>query len=380
MDKKAIEAVALSIRSLSMDAIQKANSGHPGLPLGAAEAAAVLYGEVMKHNPANSKWADRDRFVLSAGHGSMLLYSILHLAGYKVTMDDIKTFRQVGSHCPGHPEYGDTDGVECTGGPLGQGVSMAVGMAVAESMLAAKFNTPKHTIVDHYTYSLVGEGCLQEGVASEACSLAGNLKLGKLIVFYDENKISIDGCTDITFTDDIKMRYESYGWQVLRGDMYDVEGMAKLVAEAKACSDKPSLIMLKSIIGKGAPKQNTADVHGAPLGADGIIEAKKTLGLPTDKEFYVVPEAYKYFEDKKAEFAKAEADWNSTFDAWAKENPELKKLWDDYHSDAATAEVSDVEYKVGDACATRDASGKALNVIAERFGNLVGGSADLMGP
>jgi transketolase len=210
--------------------------------------------------------------------------------------------------------------------------------------------------------------------------LAGNLKPGKLIVFYDENKISIDGCTDITFTDDIKMRYESYGWQVLRGDMYDVEGMAKLVAEAKACSDKPSLIMLKSIIGKGAPKQNTADVHGAPLGAEGIIEAKKTLGLPTDKDFYVVPEAYKYFEDKKAEFAKAEADWNATFDAWAKENPELKKLWDDYHSDAATAEVSDVEYKVGDACATRDASGKALNVIAERFGNLVGGSADLMGP
>ena len=381
MDKKGVEAVALSIRSLSMDAIQKANSGHPGLPLGAAEAAAVLYGEIMKHNPANSKWVDRDRFVLSAGHGSMLLYSILHLAGYKVSMDDIKNFRQVGSKCPGHPEYGDTDGVECTGGPLGQGVSMAVGMAVAESMLAAKFNTPKHTIVNHYTYSLVGEGCLQEGVASEACSLAGNLKLGKLIVFYDQNKISIDGCTDITFTDDIAKRYEAYGWQVLKGDMYDIEGIVKLVEEAKKCSDKPSLIMLKSIIGKGAPKQNTADVHGAPLGAEGIIEAKKTLGLPTDKDFYVVPEAYKYFEDKKAAFAKAEADWNAEFDAWAKENPELKKLWDAYHSDKATDEsVKDVEYKVGDACATRDASGKALNVIAARFGNLVGGSADLMGP
>ena len=381
MDKKGIESVALSIRSLSMDAIQKANSGHPGLPLGAAEVAAVLYGEVMKHNPANSKWSDRDRFVLSAGHGSMLLYSILHLAGYDVTMDDIKNFRQVGSRCPGHPEYGDTDGVECTGGPLGQGVSMAVGMAIAESMLAAKFNTAKHTIVDHYTYSLVGEGCLQEGVASEASSLAGNLKLGKLIVFYDENKISIDGCTDITFTDDIAKRYEAYGWQVLRGDMYDVEGMVKLINEAKACSDKPSLIMLKSIIGKGAPKQNTADVHGAPLGAEGIIEAKKNLGLPTDKDFYVVPEAYKYFEDKKASFAKAEADWNETFAAWAKENPDLKKLWDAYHSDAITDEtVKDVEYKVGDACATRDASGKALNVIAARFANLVGGSADLMGP
>ena len=311
----------------------------------------------------------------------MLLYSILHLSGYKVTMDDIKNFRQVGSVCCGHPEYGVTDGVECTGGPLGQGVSMAVGMAIAESMLAAKFNTAKHTIVDHYTYSLVGEGCLQEGVASEASSLAGNLKLGKLIVFYDENKISIDGCTDITFTDDIAKRYEAYGWQVLRGDMYDVEGMVKLINEAKACSDKPSLIMLKSIIGKGAPKQNTADVHGAPLGAEGIIEAKKNLGLPTDKDFYVVPEAYKYFEDKKASFAKAEADWNETFAAWAKENPDLKKLWDAYHSDAITDEtVKDVEYKVGDACATRDASGKALNVIAARFANLVGGSADLMGP
>ncbi|SFI80553.1 transketolase [Treponema bryantii] len=381
MNKKGVEAVALSIRSLSMDAIQKANSGHPGLPLGAAEAAAVLYGEVMKHNPADSKWADRDRFVLSAGHGSMLLYSILHLAGYKVSMDDIKNFRQVGSKCPGHPEFGETDGVECTGGPLGQGVSMAVGMAVAEQMLAAKFNTKGHKIVDHYTYSLVGEGCLQEGVASEACSLAGNLKLGKLIVFYDQNKISIDGNTDITFTDNIAARYKAYGWQVLKGSMYDVEGIVELVKEAKKCKDQPTLIMLKSIIGKGAPKQGTADVHGAPLGADGIKAAKKKLGLPEDKDFYVVPEAYKYFEDKKAAFAKAEADWKADFDAWAKENPELKKLWDAYHSDAVTDEtVKDVAYKVGDACATRDASGKALNVIAARYANLVGGSADLMGP
>ena len=379
MDKKGVEAVALSIRSLSMDAIQKANSGHPGLPLGAAEAAAVLYGEVMKHNPADSKWADRDRFVLSAGHGSMLLYSILHLAGYKVSMDDIKNFRQVGSKCPGHPEFGDTDGVECTGGPLGQGVSMAVGMAVAEQMLAAKFNTKNHKIVDHYTYSLVGEGCLQEGVASEACSLAGNLKLGKLIVFYDQNKISIDGNTDITFTDNIAGRYKAYGWQVLKGSMYDVEGIVELVKEAKKCKDQPTLIMLKSVIGKGAPKQGTADVHGAPLGADGIKAAKKKLGLPVDKDFYVVPDAYKYFEAKKAAFAKAEADWKAEFAAWAKENPELKKLWDAYHSDAVTDEtVKDVKYKVGDACATRDASGKALNVIAARYANLVGGIEGLV--
>lgn len=381
MDKKVIESIALSIRSLSMDAIQKANSGHPGLPLGAAEVAAVLYAEVMKHNPADSKWFDRDRFVLSAGHGSMLLYSILHLAGYKVSLDDVKNFRQVGSRCPGHPEFGDTDGIECTGGPLGQGVSMAVGMAIAESMLAAKFNTAKHTIVDHYTYSLVGEGCLQEGVASEASSLAGNLKLGKLIVFYDQNKISIDGCTDITFTDDVAKRYEAYGWQVLKGDMYDVENIVKLINEAKANKNQPSLIMLKSVIGKGAPKQNTPDVHGAPLGAEGIVEAKKNLGLPVDKDFYVVPEAYKYFEDKKSDFAKAESEWNEKFAEWAKENPDLKKLWDAYFSDGITDEtVKDVEYKIGDACATRDASGKALNVIAARYANLVGGSADLTGP
>jgi transketolase len=203
MNEKAINAVATSIRSLSMDAIQKANSGHPGLPLGAAEIAAVLYGEILKHNPADSKWVDRDRFVLSAGHGSMLLYSILHLSGYKVTLDDIKSFRQVGSKCPGHPEYGMTDGVENTSGPLGQGVSMAVGMAMAENMLAARFNTAKYKVVDHYTYSLVGEGCLEEGVSSEACSLAGHLKLGKLIVFYDKNRISIDGSTDITLTENI---------------------------------------------------------------------------------------------------------------------------------------------------------------------------------
>lgn len=380
MNEKAISAVATSIRSLSMDAIQKANSGHPGLPLGAAEVASVLYGEILKHNPANSKWADRDRFVLSAGHGSMLLYSILHLSGYKVTLDDIKNFRQVGSVCCGHPEYGITDGVECTAGPLGQGVSMAVGMAVAESMLAAKFNTSKRTIVNHYTYSLVGEGCLEEGVASEASSFAGNLKLGKLIVFYDENRISIDGSTDITFTDDIKKRYESYGWQVLSGSMYDVNEIEKLVKEAKACSDKPSLIILKSIIGKDSPKAGTADVHGAPLGVEGVKETKAKLGLPVDKDFYVLPEAYKYFEEKRVEWAKAEDDWNKEFESWATENPELKKEWDAFHNDKATGEVPDVEYKVGDSCATRDASGKALNVIAARYGNLVGGSADLMGP
>lgn len=380
MDTKAIEAVALSIRSLSMDAIQKANSGHPGLPLGAAEVAAVLYGELLKHNPADSKWADRDRFVLSAGHGSMLLYSILHLSGYKVSLDDIKSFRQIGSKCPGHPEYGETDGVECTSGPLGQGIAAAVGMAIAETMLAARFNTPKHTIVDHYTYTLVGEGCLEEGVSSEASSLAGNLGLGKLIVFYDENKISIDGNTDITFTDDIEKRYLSYGWQVLRGSMYNIGEIADLVEIAKRDTSKPSLIILKSVIGKGAPKQGTADVHGAPLGEEGCKAAKTALGIPADEQFWVAPEAYKYFEEKRAEWAKAEENWNKTFAEWAKENPELAKKWDAYWNHRATGECESPSYKVGDKLATRDASGKSLNCMAKRYEWLVGGSADLQGP
>ena len=363
-----------------MDAIQKANSGHPGTPLGAAELAAVLYGEILKHNPADSKWADRDRFVLSAGHGSMLLYSILHLSGYKVTMDDIKSFRQVGSVCCGHPEYGVTDGVECTAGPLGQGVSMAVGMALAESMLAARFNTKNHTIVDHYTYSLVGEGCLEEGVSSEACSLAGTLKLGKLIVFYDMNKITIDGCSDITFDEDVAKRYEAYGWQVLKGDMYKPAEILKLAEKAKKCTDKPSLIILKSIIGKSAPKQGKADTHGAPLGVEDVKKAKETLGLPVDKDFYVVPEAYDYFASKKASFAAAEENWKKEFDAWSAENPELRKQWDAFFNDEATADVADVAFGATDKMATRAAGGKALNVMAQRYANLVGGSADLAGP
>ena len=327
MDTKGIAAVAKSIRSLSIDAIQKAKSGHPGLPLGCAELAAMLYGEVLKHKPADSKWADRDRFVLSAGHGSMLLYSILHLSGYKVSLDDIKNFRQVGSVCPGHPEFGWTDGVENTSGPLGQGIALAVGMALAESIEAAKFNTAEHKIVDHYTYALCGEGCLEEGVSSEASSFAGHNKLGKLIVFYDQNKISIDGSTDITFTEDIEKRYEAYGWQVLKGDMYDVEGLLKLIEEAKKCSDKPSLIMLKSVIGKFAPKQGTPVVHGEPLGEADVAETKKALGINPQEFFYVDPQALRYFEDKKAGFAKKEADWNKEFEAWAKENPELAKQW-----------------------------------------------------
>ncbi len=380
MDKKSLEAVALSVRSLSMDAIQKANSGHPGLPLGCAELAAVLYGEIMKHNPKDSKWTDRDRFVLSAGHGSMFNYSILHLSGYKVTLDDIISFRQLHSVCAGHPEYGITDGVEATGGPLGQGIAMAVGMALAESMLSAKFNTAKHTIVDHYTYTLLGEGCLMEGVSSEASSFAGTMKLGKLIAFYDKNHISIDGSTDITFTEDVAKRYESYGWHVQSGSMYDIEGIVSLVEKAKK-DDRPSLIMLDSVIGKGAPSvAGKAAAHGAPLGKEGIELAKKELGLPVDKDFYVLPEAYSYFETKQADFAKAQSDWNATFDAWKNENAELAKEWDAFHSGKAIADVTLPEYKIDDSLATRNASGAALLEFSKVYKNLAGGAADLQGP
>lgn len=379
MDSKSIAAVAKSIRSLSIDAIQKANSGHPGLPLGCAELAALLYGEILKHNPADSKWADRDRFVLSAGHGSMLLYSILYLSGYKITLDDIKNFRQIGSVCCGHPEYGETDGVENTSGPLGQGIALAVGMALAESMLEAKYNTKSHKIVDHYTYCLVGEGCLEEGVSSEASSFAGHNKLGKLIVFYDMNKISIDGSTDITFTEDIGKRYEAYGWQVLKGDMYDVDGIRKLVEEAKSETEKPTLIMLKSIIGKFAPKQGTPKVHGEPLGEEDVRQTKINLGLNPDEYFQVDSDATKYFETKKAEFAKREADWKRDFDEWAKENPELAKQWKASYDFDLDGNAEDPVYEVGKSVATRTASGDMISAMGARYSYLVGGSADLKG-
>ncbi len=380
MNKKALEAVALSVRSLSMDAIQKANSGHPGLPLGCAELASVLYGELMKHNPKDSTWVDRDRFVLSAGHGSMFNYSILHLSGYKVSLDDIKSFRQAHSVCAGHPEYGITDGVEATGGPLGQGIAMAVGLALAESMLAAKFNTSKHKVVDHYTYTLLGEGCLMEGVSSEASSFAGTMKLGKLIAFYDKNHISIDGSTDITFTEDVAKRYESYGWQVLKGSMYNMEEIISLVEQAKK-DDRPSLIMLDSVIGKGAPTvAGKASAHGAPLGKEGIEAAKKELGLSTDKEFYVVPEAYSYFEGKSQDFAKAQEEWNNTFNAWKSENTELAKEWEAFHAGKSCGNVTLPEYKEGDSLATRNASGSALLEFSKVYKNLAGGAADLQGP
>lgn len=383
--KKTLDAISLSIRSLSIDAIEKAKSGHPGLPLGAAELASSLYAEILKHNPKNPHWLNRDRFVLSAGHGSMLLYSILHIAGYDVFIEDIKSFRQLGSKCQGHPEYGMADGVEMTTGPLGQGIATATGMAIAERMLASTFNTEKHKIVDHYTYALVGEGCLMEGISAESSSLAGSLGLNKLIVYYDANKISIDGSTDITFKEDVKKRYEAYGWNVLEGDMYSYYDIFNLTEKAHK-STKPTLIILNSIIGYGAPTvQNNAKAHGAPLGQEGVKDAKIKLGLDVEKEFYVAKEAYDFFAKRQKELTKLEEDWKADFELWARENPDKKALFDFYFSSSKREGIEAVLEKLNgkkyDApIATRAASKDVLSELVKLFPNLVGGSADLTGP
>jgi transketolase len=379
MNVKALEKIALSVRALTIDAVQKANSGHPGLPLGAAELGAFLYGEALRQDPSEPRWADRDRFVLSAGHGSMFLYSLLFLAGYgDMTMEELKNFRQVGSRAAGHPEYGLAGGIEATSGPLGQGIAMAVGLAIAESMLAARFNTAARKIVDHYTYALVGDGCLMEGVSAEASSLAGHLALGKLIVYYDFNRITIDGSTGLAFTEDTAKRYEAYGWQVLRGSMYDFEGIGRLTAEARAETGKPSLIILESVIGKGSPrKQNTAEIHGAPLGTEEAAAAKQGLGIPGD--FYADPEALEYLKARKQEGKKLRDAWQAEFDAWSKENSEKRREWDVFHSGKAAAAALPV-FSPGEKIATRTAGNKALAAAAAANANLVGGSADLKSP
>ena len=378
MNIKAIEAVALSIRSLSMDGVQKANSGHPGLPMGCAELGALLYGEILKHHPAEPGWINRDRFVLSAGHGSMLLYSLLHLSGYGLTLDDLKSFRQLGSPTAGHPEYGAAKGIETTTGPLGAGFSNAVGMAIAEQMLAARFNTSDHEIVDHYTYVLSGDGCMMEGVTSEAASLAGHLGLGKLIVFYDSNHITIDGSTDIAFTEDVLARYKAYNWQTLRSDAYDIENIARLVDEAKADGSRPAIILLDSIIGKGSPNMaGTHTVHGAPLGDEEIVATRKNLGIPEGEAFYVAPEASAFFSEKRTEWESDYDAWTTLFDAWATANPDLKSLWDSYFSAPGVDTAEMPVYETGSGVATRNAGGTAQNALAASIPNLVGGSADL---
>ena len=378
---KADQMTVNSIRILSAEAIQKANSGHPGLPMGAAAMAYALWSREQKHNPQNPNWANRDRFVLSAGHGSMLMYSLLHLFGYGVTIEDIKNFRQWGSKTPGHPEYGHTIGVETTTGPLGQGIAMAVGMAMAEARLAAEFNKPGYEVVDHYTYAISGDGCLMEGVSSEACSMAGNLKLGKLILLYDKNDITIEGKTEITFTEDVAGRYEAYGWQVIKvADGADVDAIAAAIAEAKACKDKPSIIIVQTEIGYGCPaKQGKNSAHGEPLGADNLVETKKNFGWPTDKEFYVPQEVYDNMEQLQKTFSKYEDDWNKLFASYVEKYPEMAAKWDAWFNAKCDSSMFDADFY---ACedkkdATRSSSGIALNRLAAKVPNLFGGSADL---
>jgi len=380
MDQAQTDAIALSIRSLSMDAVEAANSGHPGLPMGCAELGALLYGDVMTYDPADPAWPNRDRFVLSAGHGSMFLYSLLHLAGFDLPLAELKRFRQVGSKTPGHPEYGHTVGIETTTGPLGQGISNAVGMAIAERMAAATYNTGKRTIVDHYTYALAGDGDMMEGVSSEACSFAGHLGLGRLTVFYDDNDISIDGSTDMTFTEDVGARFEAYGWHVQHVDGYDTKTLEKAIEKAKSVTDKPSLIVMRTVIGKGSPnKAGTSGVHGAPLGEEEIKATRKNLGLEEDQEFFIHPDAAAHFAARAGELQKAHDAWKTEFDAWRNENPELAKQWDAARAGSVDylKDVKLPDYEVGGKNATRKASGTVLNAIADTVPGFIGGAADL---
>ena len=371
-----------AIRVLSADAIQKANSGHPGLPLGAAPIAYELWANHMKHNAKNPKWADRDRFILSGGHGSMLLYSLLHLFGYGLTLDDVKQFRQDGSLTPGHPEYGHTVGVEATTGPLGAGMSMAVGMAMAEAHLAAVFNKPEYPVVDHYTFVLGGDGCMMEGISSEAFSLAGTMGLSKLIVLYDSNRISIEGSTDLAFRENVEERMKAFGFQTITvedGTNLDAIGLA--IEAAKADTERPSFITIKTEIGYGCPaKQGKASAHGEPLGVDNVKAMRETLGWPYEEPFFVPDEVYAHFAKLAEEKAETEAAWNVMFAAYCQEYPEMEALWEKYHSGV------DAEALIGNEKlwleqekpeATRSLSGKMINLLKDEIPGMIGGSADL---
>jgi len=371
-----------TIRTLSMDAVQKANSGHAGAPMGLAPAAYVLWTQIMKHNPENPGWLDRDRFVLSAGHASMLLYSMLHLSGYDVSLDDIMNFRQWGSKTPGHPEFGHTPGVETTTGPLGQGFANAVGMAMAERHLASRFNRPGHEIVDHYTYMICGDGDMMEGISSEAASLAGHLGLARLICIYDDNEISIEGSTDIAFTEDVALRFEAYNWHILKvDDGNDVDAISNALEAAKAETQRPSLIIMRTHIAFGSPnKQDTAAAHGAPLGEEEVRLTKKCLDWPEDVFFGVPEKALKKFRKCIETGKEAESIWKQKYEAYTKEYPDLEKELKDAMSGFLTKgwDADIPEFSTSDSpVATRVASGMVLNAIAGRLPSLIGGSADL---
>ena len=376
---------ANAIRALSMDAVQKANSGHPGAPMGMADIAEVLWGDFLKHNPANPNWADRDRFVLSNGHGSMLIYSLLHLTGYDLSIDDLKNFRQLHSKTPGHPEYGYTPGVETTTGPLGQGIANAVGFALAEKVLAAQFNREGHTIVDHHTYAFLGDGCMMEGISHEVCSLAGTLGLNKLTAFWDDNGISIDGEVEGWFSDDTPRRFEAYGWQVIRNvNGHDAEEL-RLAIDTARKSDRPTLICCKTTIGFGSPnKGGKEECHGAPLGLDEIALTREALGW-NHGPFEIPADIYAEW-DAKAKGAQAESEWNERFAAYQAAFPELaaeftRRMAGDLPADfaeKATAYIAEVAAK-GETIASRKASQNALNAFGPLLPEFLGGSADLAG-
>ncbi|MGL5106223.1 MAG: transketolase, partial [Plesiomonas shigelloides] len=377
--------LANAIRVLSMDAVQKANSGHPGAPMGMADIAEVLWRDFLKHNPSNPAWADRDRFVLSNGHGSMLIYSLLHLTGYDLSIDDLKQFRQLHSRTPGHPEYGYAPGVETTTGPLGQGITNAVGMAMAEKALAAQFNRPGHDIVDHFTYCFLGDGCLMEGISHEACSLAGTLGLGKLVAFYDDNGISIDGHVEGWFTDDTAMRFESYGWHVVRAvDGHDAAAIKAAVEEAQAVTDKPSLIICKTIIGFGSPnKSGSHDCHGSPLGDKEIAAAREFLGWK-EAPFVIPADIYAEWDAKEKGQAQ-EHNWDAKFAAYRAAFPELAAEFErrvikgELPADWAEKSQAFIEHLQANPAkiASRKASQNALEAFGKLLPEFMGGSADL---
>lgn len=371
-----------TIRALSIDAIQRANSGHPGLPMGAAAMAFVLWDRFLRHNPQDPHWPNRDRFVLSAGHGSMLLYSLLHLTGYDLSLEDLMSFRQWQSKTPGHPEFGLTAGVETTTGPLGQGFGNGVGMAIAEAHLAAIFNRPGHEIVNHYTYALVSDGDLMEGVSAEAASLAGHLRLGKLIYFYDDNHISIDGSTDLAFTEDRMQRFAAYGWHVQQvEDGNDIGAIEAAITHAQQEKERPSIIAVRTHIGYGSPnKQDTAGVHGEPLGEEEVQRTKKVYGFPGAQKFYIPEDALNHFRRAVSRGAEMQSAWQQKFDAYAQEYPELAREF----SRMQKGELPDgwerylPQFPADDSgMASRAASGKVINALAERLPELIGGSADL---
>ncbi|MFQ5587367.1 MAG: transketolase [Nitrospiria bacterium] len=384
-DQKKLDTLCINtIRMLAADAVQKANSGHPGAPMGLAPLAYLLWTRYLKHNPKNPNWADRDRFVLSAGHASMLLYSLLHLCGYDLSLEELKSFRQWGSKTPGHPEYGHAPGVETTTGPLGQGIANAVGMAMTERFLSDGFNRPGHPLVDHYTYVIAGDGDLMEGVASEAASLAGHLQLGKLICFYDDNKITIEGGTDLAFSEDVGARFEAYGWHVARvGEVSgadDFQALSAAIEAARQEIDRPSLLIVRTHIGFGSPgRQDTAKAHGAPLGSEEIKRTKENLHWPLEPEFYVPDEVRTYFSKTVESGQASEADWEARRAAYAVAHPALAKAWEaaihrklpDGWDQALT------DFKTEGAAATRVTSGQVLNMLAKTLPNLIGGSADL---